>query len=606
MEGNAPIPSKDPQLTQVLRFDQLKFHQYIHMAATMALDLGLGKRPRNRRTNRPPKPSVIPDYEPHQLVGERTLATPQNAAPDSTTLESRRTLLACYLQCASVSLSLRLPNALRFTSYMGECLDVLETSPDAAPTDKRFIAWIRIQRIIEDCVNAFGLDDPESTVSLEDIRIQNMLKGFEKQMEEFRRTIQPGVMNAFLDVNYHVNNIFMHEICLHPDHDPEDFRPPFYVATAFTSQIPAKRHPAYVNAVMQCVTSAQAIITRFLEMPLEIVRALPALIYVRTIYSCVVLIKLEVSARAPSSELASVLNYEHLAVSVYLQRILAHMVAIVGNEGKNIISAKFLMILKRLFEWYRTYRTSIDAGSDQMQHQAPFEPAKAMAQAQAQRKSPPQPQSRHQPTVTSNLDFNTLPTTQPSNPPFQHFSNVPQSSFSTPPPAPPPLVFTASPPTSPPHPQQPQYDYHATLLAHTEHSPSSAPDDYSSPEYYPNSNNPGGGDASRTLSPEQGPFTQTPDFAKMEVDPNMFGQLQDMERPFTFNPDPNDWMFDPEVMQGMNNLGGLPGMGGMMGPGMAMGMGMGGGMPGMMGGLGYEWGSGSGENVHARQGTTGL
>jgi len=77
-------------------------------------------------------------------------------------------------------MSLRLPNALRFTSFMAECVDVLETSPDAAPTDKRFTAWIRIQRqsftkrssskvvqlinlgIVEQCVMSFSLDDPGS------------------------------------------------------------------------------------------------------------------------------------------------------------------------------------------------------------------------------------------------------------------------------------------------------------------------------------------------------------------------------------------------------------------------------------------------------------
>ena len=78
----------------------------------------------------------------------------------------------------------------------------------------------------------------------------------------------------------------------------------------------------------------------------------------------------------------------------------------------------------------------------------------------------------------------------------------------------------------------------------------------------------------------------------MEVDPNMFAQLQDMVRPFTFNPDPNDWMFDPEIM-GLTS----PGMGDMVNSGMG---GLGGGMSGMgpigsaMGGMqGFdEWHSG--------------
>ena len=60
----------------------------------------------------------------------------------------------------------------------------------------------------------------------------------------------------------------------------------------------------------------------------------------------------------------------------------------------------------------------------------------------------------------------------------------------------------------------------------------------------------------------------------MEVDPQMFGQLQDLDRPFTVNMDPNDWMFDtdmgglftPGLMGGMDM--GLAGMGGLGGGGM--------------------------------------
>ena len=81
---------------------------------------------------------------------------------------------------------------------MNDCLSVLETSPDAAPTDKRFIAWIRIQRLVEECVLAFSLDDPGNTASLCDIRVQQMLKGFENQMNDLMKSMKatPGLLNG--------------------------------------------------------------------------------------------------------------------------------------------------------------------------------------------------------------------------------------------------------------------------------------------------------------------------------------------------------------------------------------------------------------------------
>ncbi len=81
---------------------------------------------------------------------------------------------------------------------MNECLHALETSPAAAPTDKRFAAWIRIQRVVEECAIAFSLDDPESTASLSDERIQGKLRGFERQLQDLMKSIKatPGVLNG--------------------------------------------------------------------------------------------------------------------------------------------------------------------------------------------------------------------------------------------------------------------------------------------------------------------------------------------------------------------------------------------------------------------------
>ena len=173
------------------RFEELKFHQYIHMSATMAMDLGMGRRPRNRDTT-PVLDFSKPAADPtHMYRGPRQ-------SIDSTTLESRRTIMGCYLSCSSVSISLRMPNFLRFTSWMDDCLKVLETSPEAAPTDRRLAAWVRIQRLVEECNVTFSLDDPGSDVSLADHSTAQTLKGYERQFETLRRqySSQPGLVNG--------------------------------------------------------------------------------------------------------------------------------------------------------------------------------------------------------------------------------------------------------------------------------------------------------------------------------------------------------------------------------------------------------------------------
>ena len=80
-------------------FADLKFYQYIHMATTMALDLGIDrKRGPPKAYFQPMTPSSPP------ISGEgcpvRNPAPPISYMVDSETLESRRTLLSCYVLCA--------------------------------------------------------------------------------------------------------------------------------------------------------------------------------------------------------------------------------------------------------------------------------------------------------------------------------------------------------------------------------------------------------------------------------------------------------------------------------------------------------------------------
>lgn len=62
-------------------FEELKFYQYIHVASTMAIGMGLGRKSRIKASN-----------EESGAVKEGVV--------DSESIESRRVLLSCYLLCA--------------------------------------------------------------------------------------------------------------------------------------------------------------------------------------------------------------------------------------------------------------------------------------------------------------------------------------------------------------------------------------------------------------------------------------------------------------------------------------------------------------------------
>lgn len=147
-------------------------------------------------------------------------------------------------------------------------------------------------------------------------------------------------------------------MALYPDHNAEDFRPPFLVKTTTQSQQNSSISPAYLDAIMICLSSTHALLTAFLETSVETLRVVPVVAYVRMAYGAVVLTKLHFSAISPLSEIGKVLDHESLQVGQYLNRLVIHLMAVVGTE-KNRVASKFLMILIKLKAWYDQHRIPV-------------------------------------------------------------------------------------------------------------------------------------------------------------------------------------------------------------------------------------------------------
>lgn len=159
-------------------YEESKFYQLIHIAAVMALDLSLGKRTKQTR----PKMFILWQEHPFR----------KTPLPDSHSVECRRAWLGCYFLCVNTSMALRRPNMLRWNSYTHECIEVLETSPNAYASDKVLCQWARIQHITEEISTQFSMDDPVAQVGGLDTKLQYTLRGFERQLEDWRNQLPTG------------------------------------------------------------------------------------------------------------------------------------------------------------------------------------------------------------------------------------------------------------------------------------------------------------------------------------------------------------------------------------------------------------------------------
>lgn len=337
------------------KFGQLKYYEYIHMAATMAADIGISTRPsklnRSRFAAKNDMPTV--SMHPSEDFANPDLSMSVRASQWSEgtgNIECRRAFLSCYAICVGVSLSLRRPAMMRVTSYTRECIDYLENSPHSAPGDHMLVAWIRLWMIGEEIATALSYDDPGDTASLLETTTQLMVTAFEKKLTEWRHRYADTEFPPCLKIMYFTLRLFLHELALHIDHSPEDFKAPYQMGVIHpcgNREIPIK---PVVGAIADLIKSSHDLIDAFVGMGPEVARFQPIFIFVRVSFAAFVLAKLCLSAYSPESRLANVIDRSSLHAEPYVDKLILFVQEVVGPRERHVPSL-FLALLFKLRQW---------------------------------------------------------------------------------------------------------------------------------------------------------------------------------------------------------------------------------------------------------------
>lgn len=237
-------------------FEQHMFYQWVHFSAFMAIDIGIGKRM---------APSKRKLFErPWQRSG---LPNPESA-------EVRRAWVTCYFLCTSISMILRRPILFRYTDYMRECLEYLESAEDALPSDKLLCQHVRLAHIAEDIAVQFALDDPAVSLSISDGKVTFGIKHFEKDLAE---VIEKHVTDHALKLSEHITSLYLHEIALHSQNNVEDFKAPFTEESFRASAGQAVLGPHHVDALTACLSACRDMLDTFLSYELDVLYILPVI-----------------------------------------------------------------------------------------------------------------------------------------------------------------------------------------------------------------------------------------------------------------------------------------------------------------------------------------
>jgi hypothetical protein len=334
------------------KFGQLKYYEYIHMAATMAADIGITTRPSKLNRSRFAAKNDIPMHPSEDFANpDLSMSVRASQWSEGTgNIECRRAFLSCYAICVGVSISLRRPAMMRVTSYTRECVDYLENFPHPAPGDHLLVAWIRLWMIGEEIATALSYDDPGDTASLLETTTQLMVTAFEKKLAEWRHRYANTEFPPCLKIMYFTLRLFLHELALHIDHSPEDFKAPYQMGVIHPCgdrEIPIK---PVVGAIADLTASSHDLIDAFIGMGSEIARFQPIFIFVRVSFAAFVLAKLCLSAYSPESRLAKVIEREGLHAESYVDKLILFVQEVVGTRGRHVPSL-FLALLFKLRQW---------------------------------------------------------------------------------------------------------------------------------------------------------------------------------------------------------------------------------------------------------------
>ncbi|SPN96798.1 related to cercosporin resistance protein [Cephalotrichum gorgonifer] len=315
-------------------FEELKFYQLAHIGIVMSIDLGLG---RSGRSHRP-------------TAGWGGFGGNRFSRVDPETLESRRTWLAAYALSTNMSIGLRRMNLIPWSNFMGKSLEILETSPDAAPTDKYLCQLVRANRIGEEVTTQFSTDNPVMSVNLADVRTQVTLKMLERELEKLKRDTPQELRKSTLEFGWGIVEIYMHEMALHSD-DFDNMKgcfPTTRLDDGFSNMNVLTTF--HMDSVVACYSAVTDMFETFLAMDIISLRVLPVFNFVRIAYALVVIIKIYFTAASADTEIGKVLPKESIRVDHYIDAVLQKFMA-AAAEDKCRPAAKFLVVLVMLRGW---------------------------------------------------------------------------------------------------------------------------------------------------------------------------------------------------------------------------------------------------------------
>ncbi|GFF63561.1 hypothetical protein IFM47457_00409 [Aspergillus lentulus] len=251
----------------------------------------------------------------------------------------------------STSMSLRAPNVMRWTRLMDECLEVLETSPAALPSDKVLCQHIRLQHITEEFAMRLSTEETSTLDKSRAVRIQMTHREFKRQLNAWRKDVADGCWDEALEFSYYFSHLYINEVayCTPTNDDVTDDSP---------SIVAIETH-----AIPEFMETTDNIFRVFTSLDMSTMRALPAMYLIRIIYTFMILVKLYFAAAKLPTHGAR-LQVTGLQVSQRLDRV----IQMSAGWGPLWPATKLTTVFNRMRSWFE----SEDGNPQRLQQTPPW------------------------------------------------------------------------------------------------------------------------------------------------------------------------------------------------------------------------------------------
>ncbi|PGH07602.1 hypothetical protein GX51_01610 [Blastomyces parvus] len=317
--------------------EQMDVYQLSHTASNMAIIMGLDKQLGSGWSSQqilPPGERQPPDDLQRSSIQEWNLA-------------ARRVWLGCHYICSNTSMALHSPNVMRWTRYMDECLEALETSTFSSPSDRVFCQQVRLQHIIEEFELQQAWESPAPAVNnTRASQAGDAHKIFMHQIEDWNNAVPQDCWNETLKFSKHFANLYIEEAAMS-----------LYSRRSHSSldEEPSRKITLTKSAFGTCVDSLHQLFCIIQALDMSAIRAMPTAYFIRMIYTAIVLIKLHFAAmeQQQTDDMK-----QHADSDLQVSERLETLIQIFAGWGELWPAARLTMVFQKLKTWFEKHSSS--------------------------------------------------------------------------------------------------------------------------------------------------------------------------------------------------------------------------------------------------------